>query len=388
MLRADQVYYLFQVGFNLGMGFQFTRYVPWLREVVQLSQAEVLLLNSAFWFATFLLEVPTGMVADGRGRGFSLIAACGFMTMGGGVMYQAQSFHGALLGELTVAVGQAFLTGALRAWLNLAPDRPLDIGPTLARGSQLAKGAGVVGVILSHLPYFEGAGFWLGLAGLMGLTMMFAVSQMRGREEEHPLTEWQALGEARQFFKTDGSAWWNAGFLFLVATTQWFNLGWAIVGVVILGEERLPFLWALIVGPQLIGAELARRRPDWQTPGVLVLAAILVWMPMVAFVVDRSSLIFVGVVVLHEGVRGFLWPTHDAFQLKGLPVGAQATILSMYALADDLGMALWSLIGAVVYEWLRVDDPQLIITSWVAMLGINAAGAGLLWFARPRSRHP
>src|SRR5262249_12610670 len=50
--------------------------VPFFRDWGGLDYTRIMLLNAWFWFCNFLLEVPTGTVADFYGRKMSLVLSC------------------------------------------------------------------------------------------------------------------------------------------------------------------------------------------------------------------------------------------------------------------------------------------------------------------------
>lgn len=82
-----------------------------------LSQTEVQLLQSWFIFWTFVLEIPTGIFADVRGKKFSVILGSVFLAIG----FLAYTLKPALVlflfAEFLLALGIALQSGAQEGWI-------------------------------------------------------------------------------------------------------------------------------------------------------------------------------------------------------------------------------------------------------------------------------
>lgn len=77
-----------------------------------LSMMEIMLLQSLFAIAVIVLEVPTGQFADHYGRKESIVIGGIFSTIGYVVYSIASNFTGFLVGEMILAVGYCFSSGA------------------------------------------------------------------------------------------------------------------------------------------------------------------------------------------------------------------------------------------------------------------------------------
>lgn len=91
--------------------------VPFFTNWGGITLAKTQLLQSWFMFAVFLMEVPTGAVADYFGRKYSLIAGAIVFAMGALVYGSVPKFEIFFLGELILAVGVALQSGAGEALL-------------------------------------------------------------------------------------------------------------------------------------------------------------------------------------------------------------------------------------------------------------------------------
>lgn len=83
----------------------------------QLSQLQIQTLQSWFMFMILLMEIPTGLIGDIRGRKFSVIAGNVFLIVGPVVYGLFPNFKLFLLSEALFAIGAAFLSGAMEALL-------------------------------------------------------------------------------------------------------------------------------------------------------------------------------------------------------------------------------------------------------------------------------
>lgn len=78
---------------------------------------EVNLVNLFYMVAVFILEVPTGAVADIWGRKFSFVFSGIFNGIGFLIYGLAEGFLGFVVAEIIIALGTTLISGALKAWL-------------------------------------------------------------------------------------------------------------------------------------------------------------------------------------------------------------------------------------------------------------------------------
>lgn len=86
--------------------------VPFYLDWGRITFTHIMILQSFFVFSTFLLEVPTGAVADYVGRKTSLACAAVATSIGALVYSSFPHFYIFLLGEFMWALGYALLSGA------------------------------------------------------------------------------------------------------------------------------------------------------------------------------------------------------------------------------------------------------------------------------------
>jgi DHA3 family tetracycline resistance protein-like MFS transporter len=157
-----------------------------------LGPFELVLVGALLELSVVVAEVPTGIVADLRGRRLSVLIGLAVIGCGFGVMGAAPTFGNLALGSILWAVGGTFISGAHQAWLadeiGEAEAAPFFLRGTQARqiGSLLGIPIGVVLAAASlQRPMLAGAlGYWA-LAVLLFFVMpergYAPSSHMRGR---------------------------------------------------------------------------------------------------------------------------------------------------------------------------------------------------------------
>lgn len=100
---------------NLSLSFFFATYTIFL-QAKGLNLMEINLTNLVFMTSCFLLEIPTGAIADLWGRKRSIIAGAIIMAGGFFLYYLTASFWWFILAEIIGAFGSTCISGAMEAW--------------------------------------------------------------------------------------------------------------------------------------------------------------------------------------------------------------------------------------------------------------------------------
>jgi MFS family permease len=99
--------------------------IPFFMDWGGLNMMQIMILQSWFMLWTFVLEIPSGAVADYLGRKFTLVLAC-VINIAGAIMYASfPNFYVFLFGEAIWAVAAALLSGAREAFIY---DTLKDVG--------------------------------------------------------------------------------------------------------------------------------------------------------------------------------------------------------------------------------------------------------------------
>jgi MFS family permease len=338
-----------------------------------LSIFEVFVANAAFTAAMALFEVPTGVVADTRGRRISFLlsestlavgtlAYVAVAAAGGGVVWF--SLAGIILG-----LGYTFYSGAVEAWMVdalRATGYRGELDRAFARGGMVASaatligtvGGGLLGVIDLSIPYLVRAGLVM-LAFAVGFVSMRDLGFTPRAMHLHGIvSEMRKVGRAGlRFGWRDPSvrllmmgsfvswgffmwAWyaWQPYFLDLLGQ----NLVW-VAGVI-----AALFSLASMAGNALVGRIV---RPGMRRTTVLIAGAAISTACMVGTGAIQVFWIAVPLFLFASLVSGILQPLRQSYFHGLIPTEQRATLVSFDALVGSVG----SIGGQTGLGWLSQE---------------------------------
>lgn len=156
--RIARAYYLIAGIYTLSASLIWGINTLFLLRVGGLSLLEVFIANAVFTGSMALFEVPTGIVADTRGRRLSFLLSVAILFVGTGLYVAVPSLGGGLLAfcvaSVVLGLGFTFYSGAVEAWVVDALDaagydRPID--RVMARGALVTSAAMLVGTVSGGL---------------------------------------------------------------------------------------------------------------------------------------------------------------------------------------------------------------------------------------------
>jgi DHA3 family tetracycline resistance protein-like MFS transporter len=146
-LDALKVFYGIEFFEDIGRHAAFTVMAVYLVRDVGLNPLELVLIGTVGEISYFLLEVPTGAIADSYSRRASVILG---LVVGGASMIViglTQDYRVLLFGSVLWGLGSALQSGAYEAWIT--DEHGLDgITGVFLRGAQFAYSGAIVGAIL------------------------------------------------------------------------------------------------------------------------------------------------------------------------------------------------------------------------------------------------
>lgn len=191
--KAYSVYLLFKFCFSLMFSMATVLSLVYHLEVVNLNAFELILVGTVLETSCFLLEIPTGVVADLYSRRRSVLI--GVFLYGGGFVLEGALpwFATVLIAQVVWGCGDTFTSGALEAWIA-SEERNRSMDKVFLRGSQIAQVGSVLGVVLGtllgnldlRLPIVT-AGLLCLLLGLVLLRIMPETNFSPVREEKNSL---------------------------------------------------------------------------------------------------------------------------------------------------------------------------------------------------------
>ena len=363
-----------------------------------LNNTEAFLVNAFYTAGEFIFEVPTGVVADTRGRRTSYLlgtATLLFSTLLYIFMWQTQApLWGWAIASILLGLGFTFFSGATEAWLvdalhSTGYDGPLE--SVFARAQVVAGAAMLIGTVSGGfvaqqtslaVPYFI-------RAGLLGVTLIVAWRFMHDlgftrRPLEHVSKEVRSL--LRDSFHT---GFGNPHLRWLIISS-FFITGVSIYGFyamqpyllelygddsafAIAGLAAAVFAGAQIVGGSVVPLfqKLFRRRT---TAILLTTTTATIAIAMVS--VGRSFWLVGAAFVLWAFAVSLTTPIRQAFMNGCIPSSQRATVLSLDALVGSGG-------GAVTQPILgRVADINGYGPSFLVAGAFHALALPFVWLAR------
>ena len=360
MLKSNdptRVYLVMSAGLSLAFALAFALQGLYFVIVAELNPLQLLLIGAALEGAAFVLEVPTGVVADVYSRRRSVILGCLCLGIAMLMVGSFPVFWALLLAQLVSAAGYTFLSGAQQAWLadEVGENRAARL---YLLGSQCGRAAGIFGIAATaalaplglHVPILAGGAVALLLALYLWLRMPEDGFSPAPREERQT---WAALsGTFRQGLREVRASrmltlLMLTGLLYGASSEALDRLNEFLLVVEVglpggLSAANWFIMLALTV--QIVGlgvTEPLRRRIN-PADGRLVALA-LRWVlglsigTLLAFAYAPGFGWAAGALVIHGVLRGLYSPLYDAWINRGLNPRSRATVNSMVSQADALG---------------------------------------------------
>lgn len=353
MTRTERTYYAVTALYS-GAGWFLGPVYPLFLLSCGLDLLQMNLVLATFFIAVFVLEVPTGAVADVYGRKISFLLSCIVRAIAFGVYAFADSFVDCLIGEIIDAIGLTLATGALDAWAVDGMRKEGDEGPydrLFARANMIVRAlmviGGVAGGYLASISFtyawIAGASGFL-LAGLLGAVTMYSDRGERAQQRDPSSSVFRTIGEGWTIVRA-------APVLMLLCLVT-LGLFFAAAPAHMLWQKRfsdlggvdvwvMGWIWALINLATLIGSWLLPRFLDRLGREYVLLATTLfraATLGLAAAATGFSPAVFF--YLLCEVGMGITEPTLQAWMNERVPSAQRATVLSVRSMFGTLGGSL------------------------------------------------
>lgn len=186
--KAYSVYLLFKFCFSMLFSMATVLSLVYHLEVVGLNAFELVVVGTVLETSCFLLEIPTGVVADIYSRRRSVLI--GVFLYGAGFVLEGSLpwFATVLLAQVVWGCGDTFITGALEAWIaSEERNRPMDI--VFLRGGQIGQAGGVIGVVMGTLLGNLDLRLPIVMAGLLLLALGLVLLRIMPEKNFSPVRE-------------------------------------------------------------------------------------------------------------------------------------------------------------------------------------------------------
>jgi len=324
-----------------------------------LSIFEVFVANAVFTAAMALFEIPTGVVADTRGRRASFLLSEATLVVGTLAYVGVAAIDGGLLlfclAGVILGLGYTFYSGAVEAWLVdalKASGYPHELDGVFARAATVSSiamvvgtvGGGLLGQLHLSLPYLARTALLL-MAFAVGVRTMHDIGftprtlRMKG-----------IVGEMKKVASAGMTYGWRAPAIRLLVMESFITWGffswawyaWQPYFLELYGENAIwlsgviaaLFALAGIAGNALVGrlAKPGRRRTT-----ILISGAAVTTATMVATGAIRSFWVTVPIFLLGALAGGVLEPVRQTYLHRSIPISERATLVSFDSLLGSLG---------------------------------------------------
>ena len=394
-VQAHPLYLIYSATLALFLSVIWTLNLVYQVETVGLSPFQIVLIGTVLELSYFLMEVPTGIVADLYSRRLSVIVGTLILGAGFVLMGAVPSFAVLLLSQVICGIGYTFLSGALEAWIAD------EIGEAAAnnafiRGSQAETLGTIIGI-----PIAIGLALWtLAVPIVVGGTATVALGLLliwlmpeRGftRVPQGDRTTWQSMAGTLH----DGVAMVRRRpvlltILAIAATFGTFNEGWDRLAVPHMlenfsfpdwGWSTTVWIGGLRLVFELLGVgalEIVRRRVDLsnhvQTTRTLLAINASLMLGVLAFALAGGFWFAAATMTAASLCRHIIYPIKTAWINQSLDPRVRATVMSMSGQADAFGqMAGGPAVGGI---------GSLFGLRWAMAAASAALAPGLLLYGR------
>ena len=326
--------------------------VPFYTQWAGLRLFDVMLLNAWFMGWNFVLEVPTGAVADFFGRKWSVVSGA-VVTSGACLLYASRpSYPVFLAAEAVFALGYCLVSGADEALLYdslVAMDRVTEAGPRIARlhAAQLvgivtgALGGGVIAAQLGVRAPMACQAIPIAAAALLAITLVDPTTPVAHSR----VTSYRAL-------LTSGIRRLRADrplALLVVDMVLVGGFGWTLIWLYqpLLARAGIAQSWFGIIHAVLCVAQIAvLRSVDWLVPLLggrsryLRLAAAVPGVAMLGLAAQGNPATTVALIVLAMGFGLSRTPIASTALNARVDADARATMLSTVSMLRTLVVCL------------------------------------------------
>lgn len=371
-LPAKSVYFIRGAVADFNSGLIFTSIWVLYFTVMRLSLVDVSLLYIVITISNFVLEIPTGVLADNYSRRLSVIIGGFFIGVAFLVLGFFPIFGVALIVGFIEAIGDTCISGALQAWITdeVGEDH---IGNVFLRGSQIAIPANWAGVAFSivlaarlnyQTPIIIGGVLWI-------LLTIFLILVMPERNfhripttltlNEKPLLESFKVS----FFKfmsgvqlVRRSSILQTLFIIFLLGSAFADAFYKFSRAVILQDFHLPIIALPLLGLlkdnvwigileilqglfSLVGTEIVRRniqlnKRNASARTLFAIYSLLAAALLVFVLTDRFGLAMAAWVMV-SGFQDIGRPIMQTWLNQNIPSTVRATIISMYSQTGVVG---------------------------------------------------
>ncbi len=368
-------------------------YLPYLHHL-NLSKADIFLINAVYWLVIGVTQMATGLWADRHSRAWSVRIGIGLCALGSFIYLFAAAFHTkwsimsiSLAAEILEGFGFSFTSGAQQAWLSDALKRRGQDGEqkqTFAQAARFNSLGMLLGGSVSFLfPLVSFTFGWLMRVAFLLVSLAICCIWMNGEGEPlKRISSQQAFKASWRLLRENNALRWAATVGAAFCLIMVFNLTW----VPHFEEQSLRLtlcVWLTINLGMFLGANAVSRwaKLRQQESGSLILALAATGSGLALLAFADSWYAVMGMVLIHEVGRGMYNPLMDGFIYSRVDSSYKATYGSLNSTISFLGcfailMTHWFAMGKLEHE----PSANML---WLCAGMMLMAFALVLWRFRP-----
>lgn len=387
-----------------------TMFAPFQKSI-GISLHQMAILEGLFQFIWFSMEVPTGIIADKKGRAWSIKVGTAIFGLGIFSYAFAFNFYSALFAEMLVATGMAFISGADDAWLADALDRQgrlYDFGEIKSKAIKwmgaTALVSGASGALIADFAGYR----YVWLFGSVSLSFSFFIAYWQINDQGEVIKNTQEANKKPKLWSTmqdSYNAWrdswplkWTTLALCIFTLSFAFNHYWPVYLREISGDQKyLSAIWILIYSMTMIGpwimSHLYRAANKNKIDSSLKPQSISRYGILLALLFSGSGLALAGYTKLlspvlffccvHELGRGLIGPSADPYIQRFIKSDYRSTYKSMQTMATSLtSFCLYLLMSYILQD--KPANADSVGYLWMLMGSALAVLTSLLYLIRPR----
>jgi len=354
--------FAFEIAFTVIIVYQVT--------VVGLNVFELVLVGTVLEITVFLLEIPTGVIADVFSRRLSVIL--GYLLLGIGIIIEGifPIFAIIIVANMVDGVGHTLLSGATSAWLvdEIGQERASN---AFLRGSQVTQVTSVLGIIVSVMLASINIQLAIVTGGVLLVLLSFVLMLIMPENgfQRVPKSERESWSDLFSTFRAGAKLVRGRRVLLTIllialiygAFTEGFDRLWTAH---ILTNFTLPSLgqfdeivWfgiinAVFMPITLLATEIVRRRVDLTSNHAITRVLRYVYAGMILSVLLFTLGEHFGLVLMGLWITGTLrtvaYPLMESWINQHTDSNVRATVLSIWGQTDALGqIAGGPVVGAI-----------------------------------------
>jgi predicted MFS family arabinose efflux permease len=391
--RAVRLTYGFQFFFGLLL------WIPIFYEYQKrlgLSDAEIFGIQSIYYIAFCLLEIPTGMVADRFDYRTSLWLGASVLVVANLVPVLAGNYTGFLVHFLLIALARSLISGAQSAYLYEYLHAH-DAGHLYLKAEGVGRSYSLVGKIVYWpvigllMQWNMPSPYWLtAINAAIAVVLALRLPPIPGWQRPEGRTSKLLAGVGGAFGSLRTSRWL---LLLMVQGIAMFTLV-RILQVnlfqPVLDSKDVPVAWyGSVLAAMTIFEAIAAARPHWLSrrigPARSVFLLTIVMALAIGFVVPSGGVVTIVLLCLFSVTAGMSFPIQKKLLNDAIPDSRyRATLLSMESIMDRAVCAVVAVALGAYLSGGRLDE-FLVLSSVVTVI-VMALLAGLLIAVRTTRR--